>query len=250
MADAVAVALGVAQRQHGVITRSQLLELGVHRRVIDRLVSARRLEIVARGVYRVVGSRRTWEQRALGLVFAMGECAVASHLAAAHAYGLDGFRAPGLVDITTPRHRRRAVVGVRVHETLDDHLLGRTVRGGIPVTGPARTVLDVCWIAEDDETGLRALDEMLRRRLVTWPELWECLVLHARRGRNGVARFRRLLGLRWGRRVPHGTFARTVQALLRDAGLPEPLAEHPVNARGDRYRLDLAYPDLRIGIEL
>jgi hypothetical protein len=145
---------------------------------------------------------------------------------------------------------RRTIIGATVHETLDDHLLGRRARHGVPVTGPARTVLDVCWVVDDDLVALGALDEMLRRRLVTWDELWECLVLHARRGRNGVARFRRILVKRWGKRGPRGVFVRTVQALLTDVGLPEAVPEYPVTVAKANYRLDLAYPDAMVAIEL
>ena len=67
MSDPLARALAIAQRQYGLITRWQLLEVGVHRRTLDRMLSAGRLEIVERGVYRVVGTPRTWEQRALAI---------------------------------------------------------------------------------------------------------------------------------------------------------------------------------------
>ncbi|MEY2453062.1 MAG: hypothetical protein QOD92_2636 [Acidimicrobiaceae bacterium] len=233
-----------------MITRTQALEAGLHRRAIDRLIAGGRWEIVARGVYRVLGSPRSWEQRALGLVLAAGDDAVVSHRSAAHVYGLDGFGPPGRIEITTARHRRHSIVGATVHESLDPHLLGTRLRHGIPVTGPARTILDVCWVADDDLTALGALDEMLRRRLVTWAKLWECLVVHARRGRNGVARFRRILLKRWGKRGPRGVFVRTVQSLLDDAGLPEPIAEHGVKLSNANYRLDLAYPDAMVAIEL
>jgi hypothetical protein len=33
------------------------------------------------------------------------------------------------------------------------------------------------------------------------------------------------------------------------AGLPEPVLEHPVRVRDKSYRIDLAYPELKIGIE-
>ena len=250
MSDSLRRARELAQRQHAVIARRQAVDVGIHRRTIDRLLARGEWELVSRGVYRVVGSQRTWEQRALSVALSAGPDAVVSHRSAAFIYGLDGFGPPGRIEVTTPRHLRRVIRGATVHETLDPHLVAKTVRHGIPVTGPARTVLDVCWVADDDSIALRALDEMLRRRIVTWSELWECLVLHARRGRNGVALFRRVLLRRWGRRPPHGEFARTVHALLTDAGLPEPVAEHPVKAGGADYRLDLAYPDVLVAIEL
>jgi hypothetical protein len=173
-----------------------------------------------------------------------------SHRAAAYLYGLDGFKPPGRIEISAPHHRRHTIVGATVHETLDPHLMNPRMRHGMPVTGPARTVLDVCSVVDDDLVALSALDEMLRRRLVTWAELWECLVVHARRGRNGAARYRRILVKRCGKRVPHGDFVRVFLALLDDAGLPEPVAEHPVRLANASYRLDLAYPEAMIGIEL
>lgn len=250
MADAISRILAVAQRQHAVFTRAQALEAGVHRRAIDREVAARRWEILARGVFRVVGSQRTWEQRALALSFAAGDDTAVSHRSAGHVYGLDGFGPTGRIDITAPRHQRRKIVGARFHESLDPHLLDIRTRRGVPVTGPARTVLDICAVVDDDLDALAALDEMLRLRFVTWPQLWDCLVLHARRGRNGVARFRRILQRRWGKRVPRGQFVRMLMVLLADAGLPEPTPEYPVRAAGVKYFLDLAYPELKVSIEL
>lgn len=237
--EALRRALDVAARQYSLVTRVQAIEAGLAPRTIDRLLSSGKWERVHRSVYRLAGSQRTWEQRALAVVLAAGEHAAVSHRSAPYLYGVDGFGPTGRIDVTTPRHqRRRKIVGAQVHETLDVELMATQLRWGIPVTGPARTVLDVCAGVDDDLIALGALDEMLRRRLVTWEELWECLVLHARRGRNGVARFRRILVKRWGKRGPRGVFVRTVQALLTDAGLPEPVPEHPVKAGQGRYRLD------------
>src|SRR5262249_10605206 len=99
MADSLSAALALAQRQHGVVRRAQVFGAGVHRRTIDRLVQSGRWEIISRGVYRVVGAPRTWEQRALALVLAAGDDAVVSHRSAAYLYGLDGFGPPGRIEI-------------------------------------------------------------------------------------------------------------------------------------------------------
>lgn len=250
MDDPLRRVTALAQRQHALVSRSQALDAGMSRRTIDRMLAAGVWERVARGVFRIAGAPRSWEQRALACVLAAGLAAAISHRSAAYLYGLDGFGPPGRVEITVPRGVRRRIPGVTVHETLDPEVMDTRNRWGIPVTGPARTVLDVCAVVDDDLTALSALDEMFRRRHVTWPELWECLVVHARRGRNGVARFRRILVRRWGKRSPRGVFARTVEALLVDAGLPAPDPEHPVTLDGANYFLDLAYPDSMLCIEL
>jgi len=53
-----------------------------------------------------------------------------------------------------------------------------------------------------------------------------------------------------GRSVPHNQFARLAERLFEDAGLPELTHEYEVTVAGHRYRIDLAYPDLKIAIEL
>ena len=144
-----------------------------------------------------------------------------------------------------PGPRRHSVSQVaRVRSPRQEHDDSR-----IPVTGIARTVLDVCAVVDDDVRALAALDDVRRRHLASWDELWRCLVLHARRGRNGIVRYRRVLERRWGRPVPHGRFARLADSLFADAGLPR-MAPTWIVLPGHRYRVDLAYPELKIAIEL
>jgi len=104
-------------------------------------------------------------------------------------------------------------------------------------------------VAYDGE-AVAALDEIRRLRLASWAELWEALVRHAVRGRSGVARYRRALDRRWGRRVPDTTFARLFMAMVDEAGLPTPEAEHVVRHGRGAVRVDLAYPRRRLAVEL
>jgi len=252
MRDIDVVAARLARSQHGVFNRAQLMLGGSSKRAIDHRVHSHQWERVHSSVYRMSGAPLTWESRAMAACLTMddGE-GVASHLSAAHLWGLAGFAPLGVVDVTVPRHARpRCRPGVRYHESRAFELLHETRRFGIPVTGPARTVLDVCAAVDDDLRALAALDETRRRTLASWEELWECLILHARRGRNGIARFRRVLERRWGRSVPHNQFARLVERLFVDAGLPDLTHEYEVVIAGHRYRIDLAYPALKIAMEL
>jgi hypothetical protein len=243
--DAAIAAL--ARTQLGNFTLDQARALGATRHMVrDRVrtgVWFRRHP----GVYKLAGAPDTWESRAYAAQLTH-ELALVSSLAAAHLYGLEDFGPVGIVDVAVPRHSRpRRHPGIRYRESLAFDLANPTVRNGVPVTGPARTVLDVCAAAGRDELmGLAALDEMRRRHFVTWPDLWECLVLHACRGRNGIAMFRRILVKRSNMSVPHGKFPRLVERLFEDAGLPSPVHEFKIG----KYYVDFAYPWLKIAIEL
>jgi len=249
MSEIDAAIAAIARTQHALFTAKQAQHLGVTPKAVRTRIASGRWERVHPGVFRIAGTPLSWEGRALAACLTT-DGGLGSHLAAAHLYGHNGFGPVGVIDVTIPRPQRPAPrIGIRYHESLAYDLAGPTTRKGIPVTGPARTVLDVCGVV-DDFRALASLDETRRLKLATWPELWECLVLHAVRGRNGIARFRRLLKKRYGRSVAANEFARLVERLLEDAGLPEPVHEFGVTACGHRYRIDLAYPDLLIAIEL
>lgn len=241
-------AAAIAARQHSHISRAQMRESGLTDRMIDDRVARRLIIGVHRGVFRYAGAPLTWAGRASAGVLASPDGALVSHLCAAHLWGLEGFGPPGTIDVTVDWHTKaRSKPGLRVHESKAFHLRDATTRNGIPCTGVARTILDTCVVVEDDFVALRALDCALRRHITSWDELWRCLVLHAARGRNGIARFRRILIKRHGKRVPDMTIAAMTLELLVDAGLREPESEVWVLRR--KYRVDLAYRELKIAIE-
>ena len=247
----IARALAVASRQHGLVTAGQGRQIGLSRNTVQRLIANGTWTRQARGVYRVCGVPRTWEGRALCAALAAGPGALVSHRSAAHLWGLEGFGPPGRIEVTVPRHRRPGRrSGVVVHESLTTDLADPRRRWGVPVTGPARTFLDIAAVAEDDLEVLRALDETRRLRHATWADLWDALLRHARSGRPGIAAARLALHTRAGKRVPDTEFARLFLRLLAAAGLPEPRSEFDVRVAGHRYRIDCAYPAGLIAIEL
>ena len=94
------------------------------------------------------------------------------------------------------------------------------------------------------------LDAMLRQRLVDWPDLYEVLIRHSRRGRDGCGRLRALLDVRYGGAVADSAWNRRVARLLVDHGLPQPSLEHVIEIDGVfAARVDLAYPLERVAIE-
>src|SRR5437899_13009299 len=62
----------LAERQHGVVARSQLLDLGFHRSAIGRRLATGRLHELNSGVYAVGHARPSREGRWLAAVLAAG----------------------------------------------------------------------------------------------------------------------------------------------------------------------------------
>src|ERR671932_104568 len=101
-----------ASRQHGVVTRAQLLGAGITVDEIRGRVRTGALLRVHRGVYRAGHRAPSVEADYLAAVLACGDDARLSGRAAAHLFGLLKGRAPA-PEATAPVKRR--VTGVRVH---------------------------------------------------------------------------------------------------------------------------------------
>src|SRR5690348_13954280 len=79
--------LELAGRQHYVVARGQLREFGTERQ-IDHRLKKRQLEPVHEGIYRVVGSPRTWHQQLLAACLSSSGANVVSFRAAARMWDL------------------------------------------------------------------------------------------------------------------------------------------------------------------
>lgn len=102
-----------------------------------------------------------------------------------------------------------------------------------------------------DATVAEAVDYALRHDVVTLAELTGCFHAMAGRGRRRVAHFREVLDARRPDSDPGDSeLEARVARWLRAAGLPPPVGQHPVLVGDRRYRIDYAYPDLGIAIEL
>jgi hypothetical protein len=245
-ADALAQAASLASRQHNLITYDQALEAGLSPDMVRRLVEQRIWIRVARGIYRINGVKATWRGRMMAACLQAGDDALISHRSAAALWGLDGFGPPMVLDLTVPPGRRPRVARARVHRRTVNR---RAVRDSIPVTPIPETILDLCAVSRNRDVPLRALDDVRRRRLVSTAELQRCFEDHSGRGQAGTVLYRQILERRLGKTPPGSVFSAQVLDLLIDAGVPEPEAEVWVTIDGRRYRIDLAYPRVKIAIE-
>lgn len=235
------------RRSHGIISRAEAVALGVSRGQIDRFVARGEWVRIAPGVFAHRAHPLTWAGRARAHALSAG--GLVSHRAAAAAWGIDGFK-PGRLELVVPRGRRVQRAGVVVHESTQFDLADARLLDAVPVTGPARTVLDVAAVVPAHADLVQTIDAVRRTRLVSDADLVEVVVRHARRGRDGSGRLRAALADAFGGSGIAGSrFNRMVGQLLVDAGLPEPIFEHPVHPGGRSFRIDLAYPEQRLGIE-
>jgi very-short-patch-repair endonuclease len=156
-----------AERQHGVLSRRELLDAGIGERLIDHRLKVGRLHRVHRGVYAVGFVARSPLALAMAAVLACGPEALLSHRSAAALWDIDPtWRSP--VEVTTrSRHRHRGVIAHR-SRTLEPS--DRTSRRGIPVTTPARTVVDLADVL-DDLAFARVVNEALVRRRISPDDL-------------------------------------------------------------------------------
>jgi hypothetical protein len=240
----------IAARQLGLLTRVQALDHGCSAAMIRSRVRRGIWLPAAAGVYRVAGAPVTWTTGVLAACLATG--GVASHRTAAVLHRVDGFR-PGRVEITVGRGSpgsRVGTGGVTVHRSRDLDLAGTVRVDGVPTTDPARLAVDLGAVIPADRFD-RAVDDLVGRRLLSWEDALAALLAHARRGRNGVGALRALLEARSGADVPESALERAFLRVLANHRVPEPVLQHEiVDGAGFVARVDAAYPEARVAVEL
>src|SRR5688500_15571625 len=95
----------IADRQHGVVSRVQLLGLGLNAQAIKRLIASGRLYPVLRGVYAIGRPQLTRHGRWMAVVLACGPGAVLSHGSAAALWEI-GIEDRRNVEVSLPACRR------------------------------------------------------------------------------------------------------------------------------------------------
>jgi hypothetical protein len=236
-----------AARQHGILQRAQLRR-HLSAKQVERWLTTGRLEPLWPAVYRVAGAPPSWEQELHGACLAGGAGVAASHRSAARLWGLSGVPAER-VEVSAGSGRAVRLSGVVAHRSnlLDPGFVAEL--DGIPVTTAERTLVDLSAVVGLG-TLARALDDGVRRGIVTYGSVEGCLDLMRRRGRRRTTMVDQLLEERQGLDPGESHLEARVARWLVAAGLPRPVAQWWVVAGGRRYRIDLAYPDLGVGFEL
>lgn len=185
----VAEALG----RDGVFTIEDARRRKVSSSALTRAIKRGRLRRLLPRVYVVAGATMTWWTYARAS--AAWSNGALSHLSAAFALGLIE-DPPEVLDVVTKGARKTPPeVPLRCHQSRlmnPPHVV--TIRG-IPVTAAARTLLDIAPLVSE-EVLERALEDALRRGLVSMARLEWQLRMEGRKGRAGTAALRNLLRVR------------------------------------------------------
>ncbi len=159
----------IAVRQHGVVTRSQLLRAGVSPDVVDRRATTGRLRRIHQGVY-LVGPIAAARSREMAAVLAYGAGAVLSHWSAAVCWQILPAREQASVDVLVAGRRLASRPGLCIHLVRTLCADEITTHDNIPITTPARTLYDLAGCAELRELE-RALAEALALRLTSTSDI-------------------------------------------------------------------------------
>jgi hypothetical protein len=233
--------VALAGRQHGVVSKRQLGELGFTKDAVRRRVERKQLLGLHDGVFAVGHAALTVDSRRLAAVLACGPKALLSHRAAASAQGL--LSSSPQFDVTVPRGTRPKP-GIVIHRSRLIHPEDRSTVRGIPVTSVARTLVDLADVLSEERLAksvheaevLRVLDlHAIERTLARLP------------GRTGRHRLRRVLVAY--RPDPHFTRSRAERrflALCERHDLPAP----HTNLWIAGYEVDAYWPDMKLAVEI
>lgn len=237
----------LVRRQHGVLTRRQLIELGLSDDAIRHRLARGRLHPVFRGVYSVGRPEVNGRGRWMAAVLACGPDALLSHRSAASLLKIRRARAGEPLEVAVPANVRRRPRGIRVYRRA---IPGRGAVapavswgevGGIPVAGPAVVLVDLasCLPTGQLEAAVNEADHL---NLVDPEALREAVNYLPRR--PGVRRLRELLD-RTGHALTSTALERRFLPLALEAGLPLPTTQKLLGP----HRVDFYWESLGLVVE-
>jgi very-short-patch-repair endonuclease len=230
----------LARRQHGVLTRRDLLHLGFSAEAIKHRVRVGRLHPIVRGVYAVGRRQLSGEGRWMAAVLASGPEAALSHRSAAALWGF-AKEHPDYIDVSVRRASETRLSGIRCHRRPTLPTSEVTTRRNIPLTRPVRTFLDLATVAGPN-TVERAINEADKLDVIDADSLRKALDDYA--GELGVRPLRRILDEHTFR-LSDDELERLFRPIAVSAGLSTPLTKQIVN----EFEVDFFWPKIGLVVE-
>ncbi|HEX3240140.1 MAG TPA: DUF559 domain-containing protein [Solirubrobacterales bacterium] len=176
----------------------------------------------------------------MAAILACGEGACLSHRSAGALYGICEERNQVIeISVRGTSEPRRDGLRVRTRPSLPSRDVGTL--GGVPVTSPVRTMIDLATELPRPRLE-RAVNEADKREVIDFEALRDAL--DERAGKQGVRPLRALLD-RETFVLSDEELERLFRPLARSAGLPLPMTKEIVNG----YEVDFFWPDLGLLVE-
>jgi hypothetical protein len=225
--------------QGGVATSAQLLQV-LSRRILQFMLRTGVLVKAWPGVYCL--GELDLRMRLRGLDLRAGEPVAVCLNTAAAEFGFD-IDEDSTVHVLNPLgHHLRSSDGLVVHRREGAPL---TMRDGRPTTTAAWTAVELAR-TQKRPRALAYLDAALRSGTVTVFGLVEAA--EAQHGRRGIVNVRELIPL--ARPEAESPMESEGRLVMHDGGLPAPELQYTVVDRlGRVWRLDFAWPDVRVAVE-
>lgn len=228
----------IAARQHGVVSRAQLLAAGIPERAVDRRFVRRRLLRLHPGIYQVgpVAGRLA---REIAAVLACGDSAALAGRSALTIWRMlpPSPSEPTEVLSATWKRSRPGLRILRAHDLRPDEV---TLHDGVPTTTPARGLLDLARSGTRREVE-RALAEGIALRIVTPQEVSGMVARHPTH--RGARALRELLAngdpQRSRSELEERVLALLRRARVRGFRMNVPVAGHEVDVWFESERLVL-----------
>jgi very-short-patch-repair endonuclease len=230
----------LAAKQHGVLARRQLVDLGMSGQAIQHRLDNGRLHPVRRGIYSVGRPDLSRYGRWMAAVLACGPGAALSYGSAAALWGFEQERR-GAPEVSVSQASRRRPQGVLVYRRPNLHHAEVGIKVGVPVTSVVRTFIDVAAHLDGSRIE-RAVNEADRLGLINPEALLAALELHP--GKRGVRSLRQVLGRR-SFRLTDSELERRFLTLVGELGLPTPLTGQRLNG----FTVDFYWPEMGLVVE-
>ncbi len=231
----------LAARQHGTVSAGQLQAIGYTHAAVGRRVQQGRLHRLYRGVYAVGHAALTLEARQLAAVMACGPDAALSHRSAGLRLGI--VRTAIRIEVSAPRSRG-ARKGVTVHRTHALAPADRDIRDGIPITSPARTLVDLADVLNERRLA-DALHQAEVLRIFDLAAITEALErVPGRSGRHRLTQA--IAAYQPDPPLLRNEAEKRFLDLVEAHGLPTPHTNVPLGG----FELDFYWADARLAVEV
>ena len=237
-----AVIATLASRQHGAVTRAQLLSAGISRDMIASRIRSGLLLPVHPGVYLVgLGPVPPLGYEAAA-VLACAPHALLGRRTAGHLWNLP-VEPPETVELLVVGRYRKSPGGLTVHSISELAPSELRRHDGIPISSPSLTVLDLGALSSERE--LQAIvNEARVLRLVTDEELRATLRRHPRRA--GARALGKLLDSENGPRITRSEAERKALDVMRKHGVEPDRSDVKLGP----YRVDFLFERERVAVEV